>query len=438
LSDLNAYLGIIYQHFTYLSLTPQQINSAIPLPTVGDTLTHYYMIPAANLPLLDPLRLLPIIGDPLADLLQPDLTVLVNLGYGSITNGWSPGPANVPTPFGLFPTNINLIDVLTALANGARRGIADALNDLRTPTLLDTSSLSGILAALHTFGLTNSNNPSLLDLLAAVSTYANGDVPVTSTGGILDTLTSAVSTDLAVGLPIADTAVALGVTLPAYDAQLFASQLQAGNLLNAIGLPIAADVALAPFALLSGIAEPILEAAATTVTELAGLAQTATASAATTGSTANTNAQRGLPTATGANTGTGASSGTGASIGADNVQGTSDGTGMGAKGGARGSTGSGDTLKADGRDGADGISATASVADAGHGSSSCAGSNRESSKPGLAGAPGAGGTGGGARTLGAGTVGGTAAGASTAVTVTSGSSSSTHSTAGTGLHRAHG
>jgi PE-PPE domain len=225
---------------------------------VGDTLTHYYMIPAANLPLLDPLRLVPIIGDPLADLMQPDLTVLVNLGYGSITDGWSPGPANVPTPFGLFPTNINLIDVLTALANGAQQGIADALNDLRTPTLLDTSSLSGILATLHTFGLTNSNNPSLLDLLAAVSTYANGDVPVTSTGGILDTLTSAVSTDLAVGLPIADTAVALGVTLPAYDAQLFASQLAAGNLLNAIGLPIAADVALAPFALLSGIAEPYL------------------------------------------------------------------------------------------------------------------------------------------------------------------------------------
>jgi len=439
LSDLNAYLGIIYQHATYLTLTPQQINSAISLPTVGDTLTHYYMIPATNLPLLDPLRLIPLIGDPLADLLQPDLTVLVNLGYGSITNGWSPGPANVPTPAGLFPTNINPIDVLTALAGGARQGITDALNDLRNPTLLDISSLSGILAALHTFGLTNSDNPSLLDLVAAASTYANGDVPVSSSGGIINTLTSAISTDLAVALPIADTALALGVTLLEYNVKLFVSQLQAGNLLDAIGMPIAADVALAPFALIFGVAVPVLEAAATTVTDLAqlaGLAPTPTATAPTTGSTAYINAQRALPTA-GTNASTGASSGTGASIVA-NVQGTRDGTGIGAKGGAGGSAGSGDPRKADGRGGAAGIGATVSVADVGHGSSIGVGSNGQSSKLGPTGAAGAGGTGGGAHTLGTGAVGGTAAGASTAATGTSGSTSSTHSTAGTGLHHARG
>lgn len=52
LADLNAYVGIFTQHFSYANLTPQQINSAIVLPTTGDTNTTYYMIPTANLPLL--------------------------------------------------------------------------------------------------------------------------------------------------------------------------------------------------------------------------------------------------------------------------------------------------------------------------------------------------------------------------------------------------
>jgi len=33
---------------------------------------QYYIIPAESLPLLDPLRLIPIIGQPLYDLLEPD------------------------------------------------------------------------------------------------------------------------------------------------------------------------------------------------------------------------------------------------------------------------------------------------------------------------------------------------------------------------------
>lgn len=116
------------------------------MPTTGDTTTTYYMIPTANSPLLVSVRLIPLIGNPLADLLQPDLKVLVNLGYGSISNGWSQGPANVPTPFGLFPTDINPADVATALANGAVQGVTNAVNDLKTPTLFDTSSLSLFLA----------------------------------------------------------------------------------------------------------------------------------------------------------------------------------------------------------------------------------------------------------------------------------------------------
>ena len=103
LSDLNAFLGILFDHITYLNPLPGQLADAIQLPTsMADTLTNYYMVPE-DLPLLDPLRLIPVIGNPLADLLQPDMSVLVNYGYGSITNGWSPGFADVPLPDGATP-----------------------------------------------------------------------------------------------------------------------------------------------------------------------------------------------------------------------------------------------------------------------------------------------------------------------------------------------
>jgi hypothetical protein len=303
LADLNAELGLFYQHLTYLNLTPQQINSAILLPTVGPTTTQYYMIPTADLPLLEPVRLIPLIGNPLADLLQPDLRVLVNLGYGSITKGWSTGPANVPTPFGLFPTNINPVDVLTALANGAVQGVTDALNDLKTRTLVDTSSLSRLSAAFHTLGLTPSNNPSLLQVVAAFSTLGNAGVPVTSSGGIINTLTSVVAHDLSVARPLADTALALAVSLAEYDAKLFVNQIAAGNLLGAIGMPIAADLALVPHALLIGAIFPIVEAVATAATkhaELDGLEPNPPGPAASTAKTAASANARAAPPIVGA------------------------------------------------------------------------------------------------------------------------------------------
>jgi hypothetical protein len=51
----------------------------------------------SDLPLLDPLRGIPVIGNPLADLVQPDLRVIVDLGYGD-------GYANVPTPASPYRT----------------------------------------------------------------------------------------------------------------------------------------------------------------------------------------------------------------------------------------------------------------------------------------------------------------------------------------------
>jgi PE-PPE domain len=314
LSDLNAYLGIFTQHFGYADLTPQQISSAKPLPTTGDTTTQYYIIPTANLPLLAPVRLIPLIGDPLADLVQPDLAILVNLGYGSITNGWSPGPANVTTPFGFLPTNINLSDLVTALANGAVQGVTNALNDLKNPQLIDLSPLSLFLAGLNTIGDTPSTTPTLLQLLGAFATIGNAGVPVTSSGGILNTLTSVISNDLAVTQPLANSALAIGASLPQYDAQLFTSQLQAGNLLNAIGMPIAADAALGLYTLIFGAVFPVVGAAATTVTQLAQLAGLEPNPAAA-GTASTAIAQPALSTNAGANAATAPHNGTNAATG---------------------------------------------------------------------------------------------------------------------------
>ena len=139
LSDINALLGIAFQHTTYLGLTPEQIQDAIQLPTTAaDTLTNYYMIPDSTLPLLDPLQLIPFIGQPLVDLLNPDLSVLVNLGYGDVADnylgGWSQGDADVPTTLGFLPDASVLDQVPQALINGLEQGITDAIKDLTNPS----------------------------------------------------------------------------------------------------------------------------------------------------------------------------------------------------------------------------------------------------------------------------------------------------------------
>ena len=63
------------------------------------------MIPNDNLPLLEPLLLIPGIGQPLYDLLEPDTRILVNLGYGSITEGWNRRRPLCPPPSGCSPTS---------------------------------------------------------------------------------------------------------------------------------------------------------------------------------------------------------------------------------------------------------------------------------------------------------------------------------------------
>jgi PE-PPE domain/PE family len=258
-SDLNALAGMVTTHTTYASLTAAQINTAVVLPTQGPTMTTYYMIPQ-NLPLLDPVRAIPYIGTPIADLVQPVLSPLVNWGYGDPAYGWSTGPANVTTPFGFLPPLSDTLALGPALVSGVHQGIGAAVSDLHAAGPPQLPSLQGISEALTS--LTSGSGtlalptglPSLTDILSGIQ-GANTH--------ITDRISSALATAYSTLLPTADIANAALVSLPSYDFNLFldgVAQIANGQplmgLVNAFGLPIAADVGLLP--LLGGLELAVL------------------------------------------------------------------------------------------------------------------------------------------------------------------------------------
>ena len=256
LADLNAYMGIVFNHLAYLGLTPQQLSpvadggSLVALPTAAGSLTDYYMIESASLPLLDPLRLIPIIGDPLADLLQPDLSVLVNLGYGDISNGWSPGDAGIPTTMGWLPSLSVLDKVPDALWTGLQLGVKDAVADLLAPSnyqLISTETMTDVVgplwrSATAAFDLDGTHH----EVSNYLSTFLSG-VQNWFTGGLDEvSLTHT-------GLPALDMGSSLLFTLPEIGVQLFDTEMAADNPIEAIGEPLAALVGLAPLMLVGAI-----------------------------------------------------------------------------------------------------------------------------------------------------------------------------------------
>jgi hypothetical protein len=245
LSDLNALLGFVFVHTQYPNLTPAELASAVEVPTSPgyDGATTYWMIPTENLPLLDPLRSIPLVGPVISDLLQPDLRVLVNLGYGDPNYGWVNADANVPTPGGLFPSLADLEKVPGLLVTGTEEGIQKAISDLENPSQL--------------FSL--ADNP-LLNLIETpyISAVASEDVSIPPTSdsllGIVNALSDAASNAYGTLLPTADIANALVTTLPAEDATVFLYELGQGDLVDAIGLPVAADIGIGSLARLFEIA----------------------------------------------------------------------------------------------------------------------------------------------------------------------------------------
>jgi hypothetical protein len=129
LSDVNAFLGYFFVHGNYPLLTPDQVANAVPLPTspgyTGNT--QYYMVMTQDLPLVQLIRDIPYAGPPMADIIQPDLRVLVDLGYGDIGTGYE--YANVPTPASLLSIP-NLPRIVFDLARGAVQGPYAAALDI--------------------------------------------------------------------------------------------------------------------------------------------------------------------------------------------------------------------------------------------------------------------------------------------------------------------
>ena len=259
LSDLNAFLGIATLHGTYLNgfasghggPTAEQIGHATPLPgsmdsptdPCTDCLTNYYIIDETP-PLVE---LLP---KPLQDLLGPDLTYLINLGYGDGTLGYSvdaDSPANVATPFGLFP-DVSLSTVLSTLVTDTEQGITTLENDPTAWTSLLEPGLSG---------------QTLTELLSTLGTVAAN--PAATLTDLVNAISSAASAAYSTLLPLADIGNALLTSLPAYDLSLFTDNLSNGDLLDAIGLPIAADTGMGT--LFAGFALAVVDHAVTQISD---------------------------------------------------------------------------------------------------------------------------------------------------------------------------
>ena len=157
--------------------------------------------------------------------------------------------------------------------DGIPQGITARINDLQDPanyqvisSILDNPITNQLISIAHTMGFTDAadlqsllNIPSLLGVAqTALSSFDNFPISdatlLSSPTDLINDLSATLSADYATLVPVADTVNALLTSLPSYDLNLFTDQLEAGNLLGAVGDPIAADLALVPFA--SGTARP--------------------------------------------------------------------------------------------------------------------------------------------------------------------------------------
>ncbi|QUR65913.1 PE family protein [Mycobacterium spongiae] len=128
-ATLNALFGFQFLHWQHPWHSPEVLASAQLLPTspgyTGNT--DYYMLTTQNLPLLEPIRQIPYIGQPLAEMIQPSMRVLVDLGYADY--GPTGNYADIPTPAGI----IQIVDPFALgyyLTLGAVQGPTGALVDL--------------------------------------------------------------------------------------------------------------------------------------------------------------------------------------------------------------------------------------------------------------------------------------------------------------------
>ncbi|MCB0925949.1 MAG: PE-PPE domain-containing protein [Mycobacterium sp.] len=249
LSTLNALLGMGLVHTRYTLITPEQLALQVERPTTSVT-QKYYAIPTEDLPLLAPIRLIPVIGNPIADLLQPALRVIVNLGYGDPDQGWSLGYANVPTPIGVFP-DVDWGETIQRFFDGVAQGVNDFMADI-TPGGSMWRELES-----HATGAAEALTAMAAGLTTPPTLNPGGIIPALQSAitGITEFVSYAAASIYAVLLPTADFINAMVTTVPAYAFSLFLDGIEqtlnaddfdevVSGLINAVGLPLAATVAM--------------------------------------------------------------------------------------------------------------------------------------------------------------------------------------------------
>lgn len=270
ISDLNAAMGILLVHTNYAN--PKYFaetygvgfgaldavmgefgpgiackdgsgsTSCTALPTTAAD-QKYYFIQTPNLPLLAPVRAIPLIGKPLAALIQPVLKVIVNLGYGDPAHGFTSATqpdANVPVPFGLFP-QVSYKEVFQQLAAGVKQGVHDFVASFGQGGTFakEVASIAKSISSPQQAALAL---PSLNQLLTTTENV------ITNIGTRISAGASALYASL---LASADFINAIVVTLPTYNASLMidaVKQMLSGQFIegvvNFLGRPIAADVGM--------------------------------------------------------------------------------------------------------------------------------------------------------------------------------------------------
>jgi PE-PPE domain len=254
LSDLNAVLGIAEIHGTYLNggidgsgPTPEQIADATLLPGsaadgTADSLTNYYMID-------DTAPLVSLLPTQLQELLGPDLTYLINLGYGDGSLGYSvdaDSPANLDTPFGLGP-DVSLSTELSTLATDTEQGIEN----------LENGTDPYASAAVETAA----SGQSITDVLSALE--ADAANPAASLTDFVNAISSAGATLQGALTSLADIGNAVSTSIPAYELSVFSDNLASGDITDALGLPTAAGTGLDTLAL--GFALNVIENASSAI-----------------------------------------------------------------------------------------------------------------------------------------------------------------------------
>ncbi len=129
LAVANAMAGYVYLHPALLpdwptTFDPSSVEDAVQLPTSEDVNTDYFLIPTQNLPLLDGIRAFPVFGPAMADMVQPALRVLIDLGYDRSD------PADVATPVSWSMPTIDWEEVSQNLQLGFEQGWTAAQVDL--------------------------------------------------------------------------------------------------------------------------------------------------------------------------------------------------------------------------------------------------------------------------------------------------------------------